>query len=200
MADEKPINLDPVTSALGVPPVSPVGAVRTLGDPRGVLAGGVEDAVASGEMASNDDVIDTLNDLLEACRDGEYGFAACADHTSSTDLRELLLRHAGECRTAGLELQTLIRQLGGEADEGGSVSGALHRGWVSVRGTLGGYSDQAMLDECERGEDAAVASYRKALRTNLPTAIRNVVERQAQGAQRNHDQVKSMRDALKNKG
>ena len=155
---------------------------------------------ASSEMASNDDVIDTLNDLLEACRDGEYGFAACADHTSSTDLRELLLRHAGECRTAGLELQTLIRQLGGEADEGGSVSGALHRGWVSVRGTLGGYSDQAMLDECERGEDAAVASYRKALRTNLPTAIRNVVERQAQGAQRNHDQVKSMRDALKNKG
>ena len=155
---------------------------------------------ASSEMASNDDVIDTLNDLLEACRDGEYGFAACADHTSSTDLRELLLRHAGECRTAGLELQTLIRQLGGEADEGGSVSGALHRGWVSVRGTLGGYSDQAMLDECERGEDSAVASYRKALRTNLPSAVRSVVERQAQGAQRNHDQVKAMRDALKAKG
>ena len=97
----------------------------------------------------------------------------------------------------GQELQALIRQLGGEADRGGSVAGALHRGWVSVRGTLGGYSDLAMLDECERGEDAAVASYRKALRTTLPVTVRSVVERQAQGAQRNHDEVKAMRDALR---
>ena len=152
---------------------------------------------ATQMVADNDEVIDTLNDLLESCRDGEYGFNTAAEHTKSTDLKTILTRHAGECRTSGLELQTLIRQLGGEADEGGSVSGALHRGWVSVRGILGGYSDQAMLDECERGEDAAVARYRKALKANLPAAIRSVVERQAQGAQRNHDEVKALRDSLK---
>ena len=145
----------------------------------------------------NDEVIDTLNDLLESCRDGEYGFNTSAEHTQSADLKTMLMRHAGECREAGLELQTLIRQLGGEADEGGSMSGALHRGWVSVRGMLSGYSDLAMLEECERGEDAAVARYRKALKQNLPSSIRTVVERQAQGAQRNHDQVNAMRDSLK---
>lgn len=148
-------------------------------------------------VADNDEVIDTLNDLLESCRDGEYGFNTSAEHTESVDLKTMLLRHSAECRTAGQELQTLIRQLGGEPDEGGSMSGALHRGWVSVRATLGGYSDQALLDECERGEDSAVARYRKALGQNLPAAIRSVVERQAEGAQRNHDQVKAMRDALK---
>ncbi|MGV8805784.1 MAG: ferritin-like domain-containing protein [Polaromonas sp.] len=200
MTDEKPMNLDPVTAVPGMRPMGTGDIAGAVGDPESVLPAEVVDAAASGEIASNDEVIDTLNDLLEACRDGEYGFAACAEHTSSTDLQTLLLRHAGECRTAALELQTLIRQLGGEADEGGTVSGALHRGWVSVRGTLGGYSDQAMLDECERGEDSAVASYHKALRTHLPSAVRNVVERQAQGAQRNHDQVKVMRDALKAKG
>lgn len=147
--------------------------------------------------ADNDEVIDTLNDVLESCRDGEYGFGACAEHAKSPDLKTALLRHAEECRTAGQELQALIRQLGGEPDEGGSMSGALHRGWVSVRGTLGGYSDEAMLDECERGEDAAVARYRKALKQDLPPAIRSVVERQAEGAQRNHDQIKAMRDTLK---
>lgn len=145
----------------------------------------------------NDELIDTLNDLLESCRDGEYGFNTSAEHTKSADLKTMLLRHAEECRTAGQELQTLIRQLGGEPDEGGTISGALHRGWVAVRGTLSTYSDQAMLDECERGEDAAVARYRKALKQDLPPAIRGVVERQAQGAQRNHDQVKAMRDSLK---
>ena len=147
--------------------------------------------------ADNDEVIDTLNELLESCRDGEYGFMTSAEHATSADLKTTLLRHSDECRTSGLELQTLIRQLGGEPDEGGSMSGALHRGWVSVRGTLSGYSDEAMLDECERGEDSAVARYRKALKQSLPAAIRGVVERQSQGAQRNHDQIKAMRDALK---
>ncbi|AYQ29714.1 MULTISPECIES: PA2169 family four-helix-bundle protein [unclassified Polaromonas] len=148
-------------------------------------------------VADDEDVIETLNELLESCRDGEYGFRECAEHTKAADIKTLMGRHADECRSAGLELQTLIRQLGGTPDDGGSVSGALHRGWVSVRGTLSGYSDQAMLDECERGEDAALARYRKALKGNLPSAIRSVVERQAQGAQRNHDQVKALRDALK---
>ena len=147
--------------------------------------------------ADNDDVISTLNDLLESCRDGEYGFSTSAEHTETQDLKTLLMRHAQECRTAGQELQALIRQLGGEPDEGGSMSGALHRGWVSVRGVLSGHSDQAMLDECERGEDAAVASYRKALKQDLPPAIRNVVDKQAQGAQKNHDEIKALRDSYK---
>lgn len=145
----------------------------------------------------NDDVISTLNDLLESCRDGEYGFSTSAEHAKSPDLKSLLSRHSQECRTAGQELQALIRQLGGEADEGGSMTGALHRGWVSVRGVLSGHTDEAMLEECERGEDAAVASYRKALKEDLPPAIRAVVEKQAQGTQKNHDEIKALRDSYK---
>lgn len=148
-------------------------------------------------VADDEEIVDTLNDLLESCRDGEYGFRECAEHARSEDIKVLLHRHSGECRAAGLELQTLIRQLGGKPDDGGSMAGALHRGWVSVRATLSAYSDQAMLNECERGEDAAVARYRKALKQNLPSSIRAVVEHQARGAQRNHDQVKALRDALK---
>lgn len=163
----------------------------------GSAANTIDAAVTDLDLDQNDDVVDTLNDLLESSRDGEFGFDIAAEHAKSADIKTMLTRHAGECRSAGGELEQLIRQLGGEPDEGGSVSGALHRGWVAVRGTLSGYSDQAMLDECERGEDSAVARYRKALKETLPAAIRTVVERQAEGAQRNHDQVKAIRDALK---
>ena len=152
---------------------------------------------STGNEADADDVIETLNDLLESCRDGEYGFRECAEHVKAQDIKTLLSRHADECRTAGLELVTHIRRLGGEPDEGGSASGAMHRGWVSVRGSLSGYTDLAMLDECERGEDAALARYRSALKEDLPSDIRAVMERQAQGAQRNHDQVKALRNALR---
>jgi len=151
----------------------------------------------SGQLADNDDVVEILNDLLESCRDGEYGFKECAEHVKAQDIKTLLLRHADECRSAGAELMTHIRQMGGIPEEGGTASGAMHRGWVSVRGTLSGYTDLAMLDECERGEDAAVARYRHALKQNLPAEVRAVAQRQAQGTQRNHDQIKALRNTLR---
>jgi uncharacterized protein (TIGR02284 family) len=148
---------------------------------------------------SNDDIVDTLNDLIETCKDGEFGFTACAKHTNSSELRSVFLQRASECQTAAAELQPYVVQYGGKPDTGGSASGALHRGWVAVRGSLTGYSDHAMLEECERGEDAALARYRKALRDEdgLPEPLRALIQRQEQGVQRNHDQIKALRDRMK---
>ena len=97
-----------------------------------------------------------------------------------------------------LELQNLVRQYGGTPDESGSAGGALHRGWVAVLGTLVGGSDLRMLEEAERGEDTALARYRKALkRDDLPPLLRGIIERQMDGVQRNHDQVKALRDVAR---
>ena len=98
---------------------------------------------------------------------------------------------------AALELEAEIRKLGREPASGGTVAGALHRGWVSVKTALTSQDDKAVLEECERGEDSAVAQYRKALKQPLPPAIRVMVERQAQGAQRNHDEVRDLRDRMR---
>lgn len=150
-----------------------------------------------GDLPMGDpDVINTLNALLEATRDGDYGFTTAAGYTDSSHLKTRLDRRASECREAGQELQALIVRLGGAAAEGGSTAGALHRGWVSVRGTLSHYSDEAMLEECERGEDAEMAAYIKALTSNLPPGVRSVVERQAQVVRRNQGEVQAMRDSL----
>lgn len=145
----------------------------------------------------NEDAIDTLNNLIECCRDGDYGFRECAEHTKSHDIKAVLNQRAGDCKSAAAELHDLIVQMGGKPDNGGSFGAAMHRGWVAVKGTLSGYSDYDMLDECERAEDVALAQYRKALKQSLPPSARSVVERQAKGAQLNHDQIKAMRDALK---
>ncbi len=148
------------------------------------------------DVMDNDDVIDVLNDVLESARDGEYGFQSCAEHADSSQLKTIFQRHSRECAAAAVELEHEIRRLGGDPASGGSVAGALHRGWVSVKTALSTSDDKAVLAECERGEDAAVARYRKALKSNLPADARALLERQLQGAQRNHDEVRALRDGF----
>lgn len=144
------------------------------------------------------DVIDELNTLIETSKDGEYGFLSSAEHVRSASLREVFAKRAAECREASAELQQLVRQQGGKPEDEGSTSGAMHRGWVAVKGTLTGYSDLAMLEECERGEDVAVARYRKAAQKMLPTGVMEVVQRQLAGVLRNHDQIRLLRDQARN--
>jgi uncharacterized protein (TIGR02284 family) len=145
----------------------------------------------------NSEVIRVLNRLIETSKDGEYGFATCAERATSADLKETFTRRAADCATGARELRRLVEQHGGRAEDRGSVSGAVHRGWVSVREALTGHKDQTILDECEHAEDVALSHYRKALKQDLPDAVRAVVERQMAGVQANHDQVKALRDEMR---
>lgn len=149
---------------------------------------------AGATLMDNEDVVDVLDDLLECSRDGEYGFRTSADRADSPELKSLLERRAQECATAATELESAIRSHGGEPSSGGTMAGALHRGWVSVKAALSTYDDKAVLEECERGEDVAMARYNKALENALPPAVRTLVERQAQGVKRNHNEVRALRN------
>ena len=145
----------------------------------------------------NSEVVDVLNDLIETSKDGEYGFTTCAERATSVDLKQTFSSRASDCASGARELQALVVQHGGKAEDRGTVAGAVHRGWVSVRDALSGISDQAILDECERAEDVALSRYRKALKHELPATVRQVVERQTAGVQANHDQIKALRDGLR---
>jgi uncharacterized protein (TIGR02284 family) len=146
---------------------------------------------------SNDDVIDTLNTLIETCKDGEYGFRTSAEHVKSAQLRQAFSSRADECRQGASELQSLVTRLGGDAKTGSSATGTLHRGWVKVKEAVSGDSDLAALEECERGEDAALERYRGAIKKDLPADIATIVQRQYEGVKRNHDQIRSLRDQMR---
>jgi hypothetical protein len=99
-----------------------------------LMASNTHATSATADLMSNDEVVDVLNDLLENSHDGEYGFRACAEEVDSAQLKQVFQSHASQCASAASELAGLIRQLGGKPDEGGSVSGAMHRGRVHVKG------------------------------------------------------------------
>jgi uncharacterized protein (TIGR02284 family) len=176
MAAREDLNRDPLSSESGA--AGAVGALQSAGDNTG----------------DTGDVIDLLKDLVECSRDGEYGFRECAEQAKSGELKTVFLARADDCRRAATELNDVVRSLGGEAEQGGSTMGALHRGWVAVKSALTSYDDKAILEECERGEDNAKARYRKALDKPMPEHVRQLVQRQYDGVIRNHDQIRMLRD------
>ncbi len=143
------------------------------------------------------DVVDVLDDLIEVSKDGEYGFTQCAEHAKSPDVKSTLMSRARDCASGAAELQRLVGTLGGDIEESGSAAGAMHRGWVSVKSALTSKDDLAVLEEAERGEDSALKSYRKAAAKDLPADVKAIVQKQLQGAQANHDQIKALRDRVK---
>jgi uncharacterized protein (TIGR02284 family) len=147
-------------------------------------------------MMTNHELISTLNNLIQTCKDGEEGFKACAEAQTDPGIRTSLLERSTNCAYAARELQNLVAQHGGEPEKGGTWSGAMHRQWIDIKSSLLGKDEKAILDECERGEDAAKHNYREALSQDLPPLERAVVERQYQGVVRNHDAVKLMRDRM----
>ena len=135
-----------------------------------------------------------LNDLIETSKDGEEGFRAAAEDSKNAELQTVFLRRAGDCASGAAELQQLVTRRGDEPEDSGTVAGAVHRGWVNLKAAISSRTDLAILEECERGEDVAKASYSKALRDTLPEDIRIVVQRQYEGVLKNHDQIRDLRD------
>ncbi|HEY1464747.1 MAG TPA: PA2169 family four-helix-bundle protein [Terriglobales bacterium] len=142
-------------------------------------------------------VVNTVEKLIEACKDGENGYRDAAEHVKRSDLKTFFLEQSLERAKFAGELQAELPRLGEhEKKDSGSASAAVHRAWIDTKVSLGG-SDKTILESVEGGEDSAKASYEKALTTSLPTNVAQIVQRQAARVKQAHDRVRDLRDAAK---
>lgn len=142
----------------------------------------------------NNELIATLNTLIETSRDGDNGFTDCADDAKDAALRAYFTICATRCREAVQTLDRIVKHYGGTPEQVGSIAGSANRAWLNLRAAMSSNSDLAVLEECERAEDAAIKAYRRALEQHLPADVRAVVKAQYDGALENHDRVRAMRD------
>lgn len=141
--------------------------------------------------------ISTLNDLIETLKDGQYGFKHASENVEDSDLKTLFGSYSMQRSKFAGELQQELVRLGEPApEEGATVTGALHRGWINLKSALSGKSRHAVLAECERGEDHALSVYKKAVEGgDLPAPILAIVNKQKAEVQAAHNNVRSLRDA-----
>lgn len=146
---------------------------------------------------ANEKNLSVLNDLIETCKDGEQGYSRAAKEAKDPELARVFTQYASQRSHYVGELRQQVLTLGGDPDKHGSVSGSLHRGWINLKSALSSNEAHAVLAECERGEDAAVAAYRNALaEAELSMEIRAVLQRQAAGVKEAHDRIKQLRDSV----
>jgi uncharacterized protein (TIGR02284 family) len=89
-------------------------------------------------------------------------------------------------------LKAEVRRLGGDPDKSGTVGGAIHRGWINLKAAVTGKNEEAIINECERGEEHAAHVYEDALKKDLPMDTRSIVERQYRGVVENLERVRAL--------
>jgi uncharacterized protein (TIGR02284 family) len=147
-------------------------------------------------MTTNDDkTVLILNGLIRTLHDSEKGFQAAADAVNKADLIELFAGYSVERLKFAEELKQRVKILRAEPAKDDMPGGALHRGWMDLRAAIESNQTHAILAECERGEDMAVAAYAEALRSSdLDVQSRQIVQRHYELVQAAHDRIRQLRD------
>ena len=138
----------------------------------------------------NEKTLAVLENLIAVCKDGEEGFQLAADEVKSSGLQSLFLGYSLQRSRLSRVLEEAASALGRSA---GARDGGVSRTWMAPD-PAEARDEQAVLSECERGEDAAVAAYTLALEEpELPPTVRTLIAAQAIEVKNAHDEVRSRR-------
>lgn len=154
----------------------------------------------SDYMSQQKEIISTINGLIETLKDGQQGFREASEAVKDSQLKMLFSEYSLQRSRFAGELQNEAITLGEHNPENtSSTAGAMHRAWINLKSAITSQDDHAILAECERGEDSAVAEYKKAMEEKeLSSPIRDTISRQYADVKRAHDRIRELRDAAKN--
>lgn len=150
-------------------------------------------------MEQNEKINDILSDLVKINNDRIEGYQKAYAQTDDADLKALFQRMINESQTYVEQLNKELAALGGEREDGTTVSGKLYRTWMDVKATFTGSDRHSILSACEYGEDAAQRSYQEALKADnpMPYSVRELIANQQSELKNAHDTIRTYRDVEK---
>jgi uncharacterized protein (TIGR02284 family) len=134
----------------------------------------------------------TLKHLFAACKDSERGYRNAAKGAEADELKSLLEGFAEQRAQDAADLQSALGRQGSHSESSGTISGALHQGWTSIKSAATGGNDKALLAECARAEDAAKTLSEQSLGRHLSAGVRELVARQLLGIQGASDRLRAL--------
>lgn len=141
---------------------------------------------------------EVLNDLIRINYDRIEGYRKAASESKTFDitLHPVFQRMADESRRNVSELTQLVRNSGGEAENGTTAMGKIYRAWMDVKALFTGKDRKTILESCEFGEDQAQKAYAEALNSDnvIDPELRQILMQHKESLKADHDEIKRMRD------
>jgi len=130
-------------------------------------------------MQNNEKIASALNDLLTRNYDAERGYTEAGNNVDENRLRQWLFENSNRRKRFGKEIKKMIASLGKEPDKGTSFLGDVHRAWIDLKSSMTEDREEAILEECIRGEEKALEDYNKVLNeVEMPDNILNTIQKQ----------------------
>jgi uncharacterized protein (TIGR02284 family) len=141
--------------------------------------------------------VKVLNTLIKTTIDSARGFADAAEEDQHSQHSQFFSQMADERSRCVLQMQAQVAALGGEPEDSSSFAAAAHRGYMDLKQAVMGNSDEAIVEEVERGEDYIKAKYETALQDGeLSPETRQVIQQAYQSVQRGHDRASAMKHQM----
>ena len=137
-------------------------------------------------------VAETLNKLIEVCLDGELGYRTAAAHIHNTNLHIVLSDNALRRAEFAKQLREEVERLGAHASHSGSMAASLHRGWIALKSAVSHGGAKGIIAACETGEDSAFDAYVAAIKSDLPSETRSLVEVQWRAVDESRRQLRQL--------
>lgn len=119
------------------------------------------------------DGVPAIERLLTICSDGVEGYRRATASIRAPDLHSMLQRNEVEREEIASVFTNALVEIGGKHEHRGSLTGALHRGWLGALQAM--HADDEIVRECLRGEGSTLEAFTEALTHELPPALRDCV-------------------------
>lgn len=149
----------------------------------------------AAKEVSHKELVNHLQELLEKNYDAEKGYKKALTETENLNLKEFLKNQAAQRNHFATELDNIIRNLNEEPIEASSALGNLHRTWMSIKTVFTKNDDEAILEECIRGEKASIKEYKERLSEYpFPSEIKPIIKDQLSKLEATIQRVKRLED------
>lgn len=139
----------------------------------------------------------TLNSLIATTIDSIDGYEEAAKDATNQRYATLFRERAAERRQVADQLKAEVRRLGAEPEDDGTLLAGAHRMFLTLRDTVTGTDDRAVIAEVERGEDHIKAKFEAAIKDDdLDPQCRAVVERCFTSVKQGHDQMSAIKHSM----
>ena len=136
-----------------------------------------------------------VDTIIEKNHDAVEGYKHALNHVTSPTLKKVFSERQEQREKFHDELVEVMQAHNYSAPDHGTKEGAMHRIFLDVKSTLSSEQQQAVIEECQRGEKDLLEEYEDLLSHNdLPTDVREFVTKHKKALEKTMEELEHLHE------